>query len=70
MIAITILLGCTTIYCALKWLSKHILALSLVYYLEKKGCTPPTKEEMKECSEFVTTHLIEDVTLFKKGGKR
>ena len=69
MTVITILLGCTTVYCALKWLSKHILALSVIYYSEKNGHTPPTKEEIEECSEIVTKHVIEDAFTSRKKKK-
>lgn len=69
MTAIAILLGCTTVYCAIKWFNKHILALSIIYYLEKKGYTPPSKEEIEECSEIVTKHVIEDAFTSKKKKK-
>lgn len=49
-----------------KWFLIRIVTMFVTIW----AAPPPTKEEIEECSEIVTTHLIEDVIPFKKGEKR
>lgn len=48
----------TTVICAVGWLKNHITALTLAYYIEKKGYTQPNDEEIKECTQWVAEHLV------------
>ena len=53
MIAITILLGCTTLLFFATTVFLWLTANTLTFWMKKNGYTPPTKEETKECAEIV-----------------
>lgn len=42
----------------LKW---KIATHAMIYFMEKKGYTQPTSEEMAECTEFVGKHMLKDL---------
>lgn len=37
----------------INWIGTRIGAEALVYYMEKKGYTPPTDKEVEECTRYV-----------------
>lgn len=39
----------------LKW---KIATHAMIYFIEKKGYTQPTKEEMAECTDYVGKHMF------------
>ncbi len=48
----------TTIICAIGWLKNHITALTLAYFMKKKGYTQPDDEEIRECTRWVVERLL------------
>ena len=44
--------------CALGWLKWKISTRAVVYYVLKKGYTPPSGEEMKACSIYVIKKML------------
>lgn len=53
----TIFFAITTVICAIGWMVWYVSSLSMTYYIEKKGYTQPSEEEMKECTLYVVRHL-------------
>lgn len=43
------LLTISTAVCAVGWISNNIAARALLCYIRKKGCTLPTKAELRAC---------------------
>lgn len=39
----------STVVCAIGWYVYFLSTEALVYYMKKKGYTPPTEAETKEC---------------------
>lgn len=55
---ITIILLISTIICAFGWFLKHVSLMSILTFIEKKGYTQPTGEELKECTDFVLKKIF------------
>lgn len=51
---LSILLACFVV----GWIKWKISTLSLVYYIEKKGHTPPSDSEMKACAAYVVRKML------------
>ena len=52
---LTIVLGATTVICAVGWLVRWVACAALAKYMIDKGYTPPTDEESKACALYVWT---------------
>lgn len=55
------------LWCAHKWAWWRIVSMALFYYMEKNGYTPPTKEEILECTRWVGQHIADDLTKGRTG---
>jgi hypothetical protein len=56
--ALTLLFVLTTIICAVGWLTYWVGSAALAKYMMDKGYTPPSENEMKECSTYVWKKLL------------
>lgn len=43
----------TTLICGFRWLTNSIATETLIYYIKKKGYTPPTDKELKEYTRLI-----------------
>lgn len=57
MVSKIVFIVATTIL-AVGWLKWKISTLAMIYYIEKKGYTQPSKKEMAECTRYVAEHLL------------
>lgn len=55
---LTAFFALTTIICSLGWLVRSVSTMAMSYYIFKKGYTPPSDDEMKECTQYVVKHLL------------
>ncbi len=46
------------IVCVIGWVKNHVGLLVICYYMQTKGYTPPSEEEMKACSTAVIKRLL------------
>lgn len=56
----TVLFIITTFVCSVGWLSRYISCAAMIYYMEKNQYRLPNDVEIRECTEFVTNHIIKD----------
>ncbi|MDE6314050.1 MAG: hypothetical protein K2M46_10635 [Lachnospiraceae bacterium] len=48
----------TTAICAIGWYKNHVTALTITYYMQKKGYKLPDDKEVKECTLYVTKKIF------------
>lgn len=58
MIAVIIVLMISTLVCAFGWAANYIAAKAVVHYMIKNGYQLPTKEEIKECTNYSAKHTL------------
>ncbi len=49
----TVLFAITTAVCAIGWFGRTLACITLIYYMNTKGCTPPNNNEIKEYTREV-----------------
>lgn len=54
----TIIFVATTVMCGIGWLTRYVSCAALIYYMNKKGYTPPMDKELKECTQFVVMKIF------------
>lgn len=54
----TIVFIISTVVCGIGWVVRYISTAAIIYYLEKKGYTKPSDEDIKECTLWVIKHLF------------
>lgn len=59
---LTIILAIGLCVALLKWLSRYVGTLALLYYITQKGCNLPNDQELKNCTQYVVKRLIKDIT--------
>lgn len=57
-----IILSATTIVCAVGWLKRYISCAAIIVYIQKKRYDLPSDREMKECTDFVVKHMLDDLS--------
>lgn len=55
---LTIIFAGTTVICAIGWVTAWIGAKAVVYYMAKKGYTPPSEDEIQECTRAVVEEIF------------
>lgn len=55
---LTIVLAIVAVICGIGWLKYYISTCALVYYLQRKGYTPPSDEEIQECTRWVIKRIF------------
>lgn len=54
----TILFATTTVICAIGWLARYVSTAAIIYFIEKKGYTQPSRAEIKACTCWVVKQLF------------
>ena len=54
----TILLAIAALFFAVKYLTQWVGSAALAYWVLRKGYTPPTDEELTECTTYVWKNLL------------
>lgn len=57
----------TTAVCAAGWFCSRLSVMTLLYFLEEKNCTLPTKDELKACSRKAAERMLQNLTTVGKG---
>lgn len=57
------ILGGVAVTCAIGWVSRYISTLAMIHYMQEKGYSIPSNEDMEDCTRAVTKNLVKD--LFK-----
>ena len=55
---LTIVLAVVAVICGIGWLKYYISTCALVYYLQKKGYTPPSDQEIQECARYAAGKIF------------
>lgn len=58
---LAVVLGMTTVVCAVGWLTRYISAATLIWYMKQKNIPFPSKAEMRRGSEWVVSHMFKDL---------
>ena len=61
-----LVLFATTLTCAAGWFFAKITVKTLLCFMDEKGCTLPTKQELKACSR----KAVEDTLTLHRKNKR
>lgn len=48
----------STVICGIGWAVKYISTAAMIYYMEKKGYTMPSDEDIEECTQWVIRHIF------------
>ena len=56
-----ILLGVIAAVCAAGWLVSRISIMTLLWYMQEKGCPLPTDKDLKAGSKFIAEHILKDL---------
>ena len=55
---LTLVFAIMAVICGIGWLKYYISTCALVYFIQRKGYTPPNDEEIQECTRWVAEKIF------------